>query len=79
MNRNGLSWILGGIAVLGLSAVSVIFGLSLLPSSKTMQSKLGTLAPLVITWGMIWISVLMGIALAGFLFATGMSKARRSN
>ena len=57
----------------------VIFGLSLLPSSEKMQSKLGTLAPLVITWGMIWISVLMGIALAGFLFVTAMSKARASN
>ena len=77
MNRNAVSWILGGIAVLGLSAVSVIFGMSLLPSSEKMQSKLGTLAPLVITWGMIWISVLMGIALAGFLFVTAMNKARR--
>ena len=74
MNKNGLKWILGGVAVLALSAIALIFGVNLLPTTAKMQSKLGTLAPLIITWGMIWLSVAMGVALAGLLFATGMKK-----
>ena len=78
MNKNGLNWILGGVVVLALCAIALVFGVNLLPSTEKMQSKLGTLAPLIITWGMIWLSVAMGVALAGFLFATGMSKSRES-
>ena len=46
MNKNGLNWILGGVAVLALSAIALIFGVNLLPTTAKMQSKLGTLAPL---------------------------------
>jgi hypothetical protein len=77
MNQGGLGWILLGIATLGLAAVIVIFGSNMLPASESMQGKLGTIAPLVITWGMIWITVVMSIALAIYVFAYGLGKITR--
>lgn len=78
MNREAASWIGSAIGVLGLAAVSVILGMNLLPSGEAMQKKLGTMAPVVITWGMIWLAVLAAVALAAFLIATAVAKARRS-
>jgi len=76
MKQGALGWIVLGIAVLGLSALALIFGVNLLPPAETMQGKLGTIAPLIITWGMIWLTVLSGIALAIYVFAYGMGKVR---
>jgi len=78
MNRDAASWIIGAVVVLGLAALTLILGNSLLPASEVMRSKLNTVAPLIITWGMIWITVLMAVALACFLIATGLNKARHS-
>jgi hypothetical protein len=79
MNRDAASWIIGAVVVLGLAALTLILGSSLLPASEVMRSKLNTVAPLIITWGMIWITVLMAVALAGFLIATGLNKGRHSH
>lgn len=78
MSENGIAWILGAIVVLGLGASSVILGVNLMPTGAVLESKLGTLAPWILTWGMIWITVLTAVALAGFLVATGVRKFRRS-
>jgi hypothetical protein len=77
MNQGTLGWILLGIAVLALSALTLVFGVNMLPASESMQGKLGTIAPLIITWGMIWISVAMGVVLAIYVFAYGLGKVRR--
>ena len=79
MNRDAASWIVGAVVVLGLALLTLILGNSMLPASEVMRSKLNTVAPLVITWGMIWITVLMAVALAGFLIATGLNKGRHSH
>ena len=78
MNRDAVNWILGAVAVLGLAVLALVLGRSLLPTTELMKSRLNTVAPLIITWGMIWITVLMAVALAGFMIATGMNKARHS-
>jgi hypothetical protein len=78
MNRDSLGWIAGAVVVLGLAAFALVLGRNLLPPSEVMQSKLNTIAPLIITWGMIWITIIIALALAGFLLATGLSKARHS-
>lgn len=77
MNQGGLGWILLGIATLGLSALTLIFGSNMLPASESMQGKLGTIAPLIITWGMIWITVVMSVVLAIYVFAYGLGKVNR--
>lgn len=70
-----MRWLLAiAVAVLGCGAV--LFGVYLLPSTDVMQSRLGTLAPLYITWGMIWITVAVTIGLAGFLVGTGLGVIR---
>jgi hypothetical protein len=76
MKQTSVSWILGAIAVLGLSAGTVLFGNAMTPPMAEMKSKLGTLAPLYITWGMIWIAVAMGVALAAFMIAIGLGVVR---
>ena len=77
MNQGTLGWILLGITVLVLSALTLVFGVNMLPESASMQGKLGTIAPLIITWGMIWITVAMGILLAIYVFAYGLGKVGR--
>lgn len=77
MNQGTLGWILLGIAVLALSALTLVFGVNMLPPSASMEGKLGTIAPLIITWGMIWITVAMGVVLAIYVFAYGLGKVRR--
>jgi hypothetical protein len=42
-----------------------------------MQGKLGTIAPLIITWGMIWITAVCGVGLAIYIFAYGAGKISR--
>ena len=76
MNQGTFGWIVLGIAVLGLSALALVFGVNMLPPSANMQGKLGTIAPLIITWGMIWLTVASGVALAIYVFAYGMGKVR---
>ena len=78
MNRDAIGWIVGAVAVLCLAAWALILGTTLLPEFAVMQSKLNTVMPLIITWGMIWITILSAVALAGFLIMTGLSKARES-
>jgi hypothetical protein len=78
MNQGALGWIVLGIGVLGLSAAALIFGVNMLPSTANMQSRLGTVVPLIITWGMIWLTVASGVALALYVFAYGMGKVDRS-
>ena len=76
MNRSSLTWILAAIVVVGLGAAPVVFGMRLTPPMAEMQSKLGTIAPLYITWGMIWIAFAMSAALAAFCVATGLGLVR---
>ena len=76
MNQGTLGWMVLGVATLVLSAAALIFGVNLLPPAETMQGKLGTIAPLVITWGMIWLTVISGVGLAIYVFAYGAGKVR---
>ena len=71
MNRNAVKWIAGAVAVFGLAPVSVMFGLTLLPSWTAVHGG-GTLIPWLFTWGLIWMTALIAVTLAGFLVVTGV-------
>ena len=75
MNRNALTWILGGIAVLGVAAITLIVGQTLMPPKAKAQT-IGTLVPWFITWGMIWMTTLIAVILAVNLFAIGLNSSR---
>lgn len=77
MNRNAVKWVVGAVAVLALAPISVMFGLTLLPSRMGAQQR-GTLVPWLLTWGLISVTVLIAVALAGFLAVVGLSDGRRS-
>ena len=77
MNGNRAKWIVGAIGVLALAPVSVLFGTTLLPSRMAAQQK-GTLVPWLLTWGLIWITAVIAVGLAGFLTVIGVGSVRRS-
>ena len=72
MNRL-LLWKVVAVVVLALGALLVVFGLNLMPTQEVAISK-GSIAPWRMTWGMIWLTVLMTVVLAGFLFSVGRGK-----
>lgn len=75
MQRNGMHWIVVAIVVIGLAALSVVFGLNLIPTREAAAER-GSVAPWFIAWGMIAITVLSSVVLAGFLFANARKTSR---
>ncbi|MBI2150936.1 MAG: hypothetical protein HYU27_10090 [Acidobacteria bacterium] len=65
MNQR-IARIVYAIASLGLVAASWIFAVNLLPSLAAAEER-GIFVPLLVTWTMIAITTLSGIALAAFL------------
>jgi hypothetical protein len=75
MQRNPLGWILGAAAVLGVAALTFWLGQALLPSRTAAQAA-GTIVPWCVTWGLVWMTVLISIIIAGNLFAVGLNSGR---
>ena len=76
MNRDSVQWMAVAVAVLGLAAFSVVLGTNLLPPRTVAEAK-GTLGPWILTWGMVWMTVLASVILAGFLVAISLGKGRQ--
>ena len=76
MNRDSVQWIVLAVAVLGLAAFSLVLGTSLLPARAVAEAK-GTMGPWILTWGMVWMTVLASVILACFLVAASLGKAGR--
>lgn len=74
MNRASLIWMVGAVAVVGLAAVSVILGTTLLPS-RTAAQEANALAPWLLTWGLVLAAALLALALAGVLIVIGVSRS----
>ena len=73
MNRDTVQSIAGAIASLGLAAISVILGRSLLPSRVAAQEG-GIIVPWLLAWGLIGTAMLAGVILAGFLVVTAFGE-----
>jgi uncharacterized membrane protein len=69
MNRN--VWILAGIVVFVLAAVSVMLGMGLVPPKEIAQER-GTVAGWWLVWTVIWMTVLSAVTLGVFLVAAGV-------
>ena len=67
MNRSSM-WKVVAVVVLVLGASLVVFGMNLMPTRAAAEAK-GTFAPWLLTWGMIWLTVVMTVVLAKFLFS----------
>ena len=70
---HAVKWIVGALAVLALMGICVAVGMTLLPPGAESETK-GTLIPWLITWGMIWATTAMGVALAGYMVGVGLGK-----
>jgi hypothetical protein len=71
--RNPTMWKIAAVLVLGIVAVNVVLGMNLLPGPSE-ASERGTFAPLLITWGMILVSAVSGLVLAGYLLTAKRSR-----
>ena len=58
------------VAALALGVVGVMLAFGTLPSRVEAQNT-GRLVPWMISWGLAWVAALSGVAVAGFLLATG--------
>jgi hypothetical protein len=73
MQRNPLGWILSAVAVVGVAVLTLWLGLTLLPS-RTAAYEAGTIVPWCVTWGLVWMTVLIALIVAGILFLVGMDR-----
>jgi hypothetical protein len=73
MQRNPLGWILSAVAVVGVAVLTLWLGLRLLPS-RTAAYEAGTIVPWCVTWGLVWMTVLIALIVAGNLFLVGMNR-----
>jgi hypothetical protein len=73
MRRNPLVWMLGAVAMLGVAALTFWFGYMLLPPRATAQT-IGTIVPWYLTWGLIWMTVVISLIIAGNLYVAGLNR-----
>ena len=78
MNLRTLKWLAGAILVLAVGVAILMVSSTLLPPGTEAQQK-GTYIPWVLTWGMVWTSVVMDLAVAGSLFTTAFGKGHESH
>jgi hypothetical protein len=71
MKRNAPVWILSAVAMLGVAALTYWFGYVLLPE-RTKAQSVGTIVPWYLTWGMIWMTVVISVVIAGNLAMVGL-------
>ena len=70
MKRNPLVWILSAVAMVGVAAVTYWLGHTLLPP-RTTAVTVGTIVPWYLTWGMIWMTVVISLIIAANMFLVG--------
>lgn len=71
MTRYAVPSLVVAVVVLGLVLGSVVLGVNLLPNSAEAVER-GVYAPWLIAWGMILLTDLCGVLLAGFLLSVGI-------
>ena len=71
MKRNPLVWILSAVAMVGVAAVTYWLGHTLLPP-RTTAVTVGTIVPWYLTWGMIWMTVVISLIIAANLVMVGL-------
>jgi hypothetical protein len=76
MKRTTLVWILSAIVVLAMGGVTVWLGQTLLPPKATAET-IGTIVPWYLTWGMIWMTMLIALILAVNLVMVGLNPSHQ--
>jgi hypothetical protein len=71
MTRYAVPSLVVAVVVLGLVLVTVVLGMNLLPTRAEAVER-GVYVPWAIVWGMIAITDLCGLLLAGFLVSFGI-------
>ena len=73
MGGNRVQWIVLALVVVGLAALGIVLGMTLVPT-RDVATERGTVAGWWIIWSVIGLSTLMALAVAAFLLAAGLGK-----
>lgn len=65
-------WFASAVVSLALSVMTAMIGFGILPTAEVAQKK-GTYIPWILTWLLLWGTVVAGVVLAGYMvmYATG--------
>ena len=64
-------WMLGALAVFGMAAFVLWVGMAIMPPMARAQ-EIGTVVPWFITWGLLWLTIVIALAIAGFVAMVGL-------
>ena len=64
-------WMLGALAVVGLAAFTFWMGVVIMPPMARAK-EFGTVVPWFITWGLLWLTIAIALAIAGLLAMVGL-------
>ena len=62
---------LGALAVVGLAAFTFWMGVVIMPPMARAK-EFGTVVPWFITWGLLWLTIAIALAIAGLLAMVGL-------
>ncbi len=72
---NPVKWYAGALGTLILSVITIMIGNTLLPTAAVAQKK-GTFVPWCATWGMVGITAIAGVIVAGYMVVYANSRGR---
>ena len=64
-------WMLGALAVVGLAAFTFWMGVVIMPPMARAK-EFSTVVPWFITWGLLWLTIAIALAIAGLLAMVGL-------
>ena len=64
-------WMLGALTVFGLAAFTFWSGVVIMPPMERAK-EFGTVVPWFITWGLLWLTIAIALAIAGLLAMVGL-------
>ena len=77
MNRNAAEAISWALAAVAFAIATLLFGRNLMPALSEAQ-QVGNHVQWYFTWGIIGLTVLSAVVVAGFFIKTGLDEMRRS-
>lgn len=66
-------WTVAAVFALALGAWLLVMAWTVMPTGPVAAER-GAYGPWVLTWGMIWATVLCAVAIAGFLFSAKQNR-----
>jgi len=70
MHQSKIEWVSYAVVVLALGVGGVLFGYNLLPEMSVAEER-GVVIPWMLTWAMVWMTLVTAIVIAWYVIRTG--------